>query len=36
MFPPLSIEEYNDRVMAVVCCEAQVCFKFYVYFELHG
>ncbi|XP_044495999.1 uncharacterized protein LOC123218573 isoform X1 [Mangifera indica] len=23
LFPPLSIEEYNDRVMAVVCCEAQ-------------
>ncbi|XP_044496000.1 uncharacterized protein LOC123218573 isoform X2 [Mangifera indica] len=25
LFPPLSIEEYNDRVMAVVCCEAQGC-----------
>lgn len=24
LFPPLSIEEYNDRVMAVVRCEAQV------------
>ncbi|KAF8388822.1 hypothetical protein HHK36_025502 [Tetracentron sinense] len=23
LFPPLSIEEYNDRVMAVVRCEAQ-------------
>lgn len=26
LFPPLSIEEYNDRVRAVVRCEAQVCF----------
>nr|XP_017250512.1 PREDICTED: uncharacterized protein LOC108221124 [Daucus carota subsp. sativus] len=26
LFPPLNIEEYNDRVMAVVRCEAQVCF----------
>lgn len=25
LFPPLSIEEYNDRVMAVVRCEAQGC-----------
>lgn len=25
LFPPLSIEEFNDRVMAVVRCEAQVC-----------
>lgn len=24
-FPPLNIEEYNDRVTAVVRCEAQVC-----------
>lgn len=24
LFPPLNIEEYNDRVMAVVRCEAQV------------
>lgn len=24
LFPPLSIEEYNDRVTAVVRCEAQV------------
>ncbi|XP_047944200.1 uncharacterized protein LOC125190837 isoform X1 [Salvia hispanica] len=24
-FPPLNIEEYNDRVMAVVRCEAQGC-----------
>lgn len=23
LFPPLNIEEYNDRVMAVVRCEAQ-------------
>ncbi|XP_031248367.1 uncharacterized protein LOC116106165 [Pistacia vera] len=23
LFPPMSIEEYNDRVMAVGCCEAQ-------------
>ncbi|GAV87943.1 Ribonuclease_3 domain-containing protein [Cephalotus follicularis] len=23
LFPPLNIEEFNDRVMAVVCCEAQ-------------
>ena len=26
LFPPLSIEEYNDRVTAVVRCEAQVCY----------
>lgn len=26
LFPPLNIEEYNDRVMAVVRCEAQVWF----------
>lgn len=25
LFPPLSIEDYNDRVRAVVRCEAQVC-----------
>ncbi|KAK1549109.1 hypothetical protein Q3G72_012560 [Acer saccharum] len=25
LFPALSIEEYNDRVTAVVRCEAQVC-----------
>lgn len=24
LFPPLNIEEYNDRVTAVVRCEAQV------------
>jgi ribonuclease-3 family protein len=24
LFPPLSIEDYNDRVRAVVRCEAQV------------
>lgn len=24
LFPPLSIEEHNDRVMAVVRCETQV------------
>jgi len=26
LFPPLSIDEYNVRVMAVVRCEAQVYF----------
>lgn len=26
LFPPLNIEEYNDRVTAVVRCEAQVRF----------
>lgn len=27
LFPPLSIEDYNDRVRAVVRCEAQVFFS---------
>lgn len=25
LYPPLSINEYNERVMKVVRCEAQVC-----------
>lgn len=28
MFPPLSINEYNDRVMKVVRCESQVCIDY--------
>lgn len=37
LFPPLNIEDYNDRVMAVVRCEAQVllCVVFFwAYFDL--
>lgn len=29
LFPPLSIEDYNDRVRAVVRCEAQVLSSFF-------
>lgn len=25
LFPPLSIDVYNERVMSIVRCEAQVC-----------
>ncbi|OVA16336.1 Ribonuclease III domain [Macleaya cordata] len=31
LFPPLNIEEYNDRVMAVVRCEAQASFCTRIY-----